>query len=81
LTRRSSVCEEVAATLGDVLPAAARRLHHLVHGAGTLVEEAVAKRDRRIVDHCRDLEGSQVAIATAGTEPQASLRPGAGGFL
>src|ERR1043166_8665975 len=60
-------CERAAA-LGDVLPAAPRRLHHLVARARALVDEARAEIHGRVVDDLCDLKRAQPAIAAVGAQ-------------
>src|SRR3989338_11094964 len=58
-----------SAALRDVLPAAARRLHHLIMGARTLIYKPVAERHCRIVNHRGHLEAAQLAVAAARSQP------------
>src|SRR3972149_6167675 len=53
------------AALGNVLPTAARRLHHLIVGARTLIDKPVAERHCRIVNHRSHLKATQFAVAAA----------------
>jgi hypothetical protein len=68
-----------AAAFGDVLPAAAGGLHHLIHGAGVPVHEAFAEGDRGVVNDGARLKAAKVAVAAAGPEPSADW-PSTGGF-
>ena len=47
--------------LGDVLHAAPGHLHHLVMGAGTLVDKAVAEDDRTVIGKLGRLKTAQLA--------------------
>jgi len=53
----------VHATLGDVLPAAAGGLHHLVMGAAAPVNEAVAEPDGHVVAQAGQLKGFELPIS------------------
>lgn len=68
---RLARCRGSAAPLGDVLAAASRRLHHLVMGARTLGDEAVAEGDRRVIDNLRHLKRTQVAVSAVGAQAEA----------
>jgi len=54
------------AALGDVLPAAPRRLHHLVVGARTAVDQPVAENNRGVVNDLCALVGLQPAEPAVG---------------
>jgi hypothetical protein len=56
------------AAFGDVLPTAARSLHHLVVGTGTRADEAVAEGHGGIIDKGGDLVGTQFPVTAARAE-------------
>src|SRR5205814_800344 len=60
--------------LRDVLPAAARRLNHLISRTGARIDETVAERDCRIVDDRGRLKRPQLPIAAAQAQPIVLLR-------
>ena len=57
------------APFGNVLPAAARGLDHLIVRARTLVDKPVTKRHRSIVNNRRDLKAAEITIAAARAQP------------
>ena len=57
-----------ATRCADVLPPAARRLHHLVMGSRAIADEPVAEGDRSVVDDFGHLKRLQAAVAAAGAE-------------
>jgi hypothetical protein len=57
-----------AAGFGDVLPAAARSLNHLVHGAGARVEEFFAEPVGGVVDERGGLKTGGLPVTAAGAE-------------
>lgn len=48
-------------SLGNILYAAPGRLHHLVMGAGTLIDKAVAENNRTIIGKLGSLKAAQLA--------------------